>query len=65
MEALHTATERPLLLDVSEVASLLGIKDRLCWQLVSKGEIRSLKLGGRRKVPRDEVDRIVASARCL
>ena len=63
MEARRTAPEQPLLLDVAEVATLLGIKERLCWQLISRGEIRSLKLGGRRKVPREEVTRIIATAR--
>jgi excisionase family DNA binding protein len=63
MEAKQPTTDQPLLLDVAEVAHLLGIKERLCWQLIGSGEIRSLKLGGRRKVPRDEVRRIVASVR--
>ncbi len=56
---LHGQRE-PLLLDVAEAARLLGIGERLCWVLVGREEIKSIKLGGRRKVPRSEVERLAA-----
>ena len=49
------ATPARLLLDVSEVASLLGLGRSHIYGYVMRGELRSLKLGRRRKIPVDSV----------
>jgi excisionase family DNA binding protein len=55
-------TTRPVLklvretLTVPEVAKALGIGDTLAWRLVQTGELRTVKLGRRRLVPRSAVD---------
>ena len=43
-------------LSVPEAAAVLGIGDTLAWQLVQTGELRSVKLGRRRLVPRAALD---------
>lgn len=52
--------ELPRLLSVAEAAHLLNISERLVWRMIPTGEIRSIRLGGRRMIPRSEVDRLVA-----
>ncbi len=46
------------LLSVSDAARLLGIGERSAWRLIARQELRSIRLGGRRMVPRTEVDRL-------
>ena len=41
---------------VPEAAAELGIGQALAWRLVWSGEIRSIKLGDRRLVPRAALD---------
>jgi len=53
--------ESPLLLSVADAARLLGIGERHCWDLIAAREIRSVKLGQRRLVPRAEIERIATS----
>jgi excisionase family DNA binding protein len=50
--------ELPRLLSVAEAAHLLNVSERLVWRMIPKGEIRSIRLGGRRMIPRTEVDRL-------
>jgi len=55
-------TARPVLklvketLTVPEAAKALGIGDTLAWRLVQSGELRTVKLGRRRLVPRAALD---------
>ena len=49
-----------LLLDINEVAAILGIGRSLAYAYVMRGEIRSLKLGRLRKVPVDAVHEFIA-----
>lgn len=42
----------PLLLDVPSAAQLLGLSERTTWSLISLGQLRSVKVGRRRLVPR-------------
>ncbi len=55
-------TTRPVLqlvketLTVPEAAAALGIGDTLAWRLVQTGELRTVKLGRRRLVPRTALD---------
>jgi excisionase family DNA binding protein len=48
-----------LTLSVPETAALLGISRALAYQLVARGELPSLRLGGRILVPRHALDRLV------
>lgn len=48
------------LLSVSDAARLLGIGERSAWRLIARQELRSIRLGGRRMVPRTEVDRLAS-----
>ncbi len=50
--------ELPRLLSVVEAAHLLNVSERLVWRMIPRGEIRSVRLGGRRMIPRSEVDRL-------
>jgi len=43
--------QRRLTLSVEETAELLGIGRSLCYSLIARGEIPSLKLGKLRRVP--------------
>ena len=45
-----------LLYSVEEAASLLGIGRTFMFHLLATGEIDSLKIGRRRKIPRDAID---------
>ena len=49
-----------LLLDVGEVAEILGIGRSLAYAYVMRGEIRSLKLGRRRKIRLESVQEFIA-----
>ncbi len=51
--------EEPLVVSVAEAARLLGISSWFAWQLVRRGEIRSLRLGRRVLVPRFIVEQLV------
>lgn len=45
-----------LLYSVEEAAGLLGIGRTMMFHLLATGEIESLKIGRRRKIPRDAID---------
>lgn len=49
-----------LLYPVPEVAILLGVEQRLIWKLVETGDLRSVKLGRRRLVPKDAIHQFLA-----
>ena len=49
-----------LLLTVPEAAHLLSIGRSRCYDLVLSGQLRSLKLGRRRLIPREALDAFVA-----
>ena len=52
--------ESKVLLSVQEAAHLLSIGRSRCYDLVLGGELRSLKLGRRRLIPREALDAFVA-----
>lgn len=49
-----------LLLDVSDVMKVLGLGRSHVYGYILRGELRSLKLGRRRKIPIDAVHEFVA-----
>jgi excisionase family DNA binding protein len=67
----HDATSRHtaviisdrLLYSVEEAADLLGIGRTFMYHLVSTGEVDSLKIGKRRKIPRDSLNSYVERLR--
>ena len=52
-----------LVYSVDEAADLLGIGRTYMFRLVATGEIDSFKIGSRRKIPRDALDRYIARLR--
>ena len=49
-----------ILLTVAEAAVVLGVSRALLYDKVKSGEVRSIKLGGARRIPREELDDYVA-----
>lgn len=56
LEATRAAEDPDRLIDLDEAAELLGISRRSLATLVHDGEIRSLKIGRRRLIPRRALD---------
>jgi excisionase family DNA binding protein len=52
-----------LLYSVEEAADLLGIGRTFMYHLVATGEVDSLKVGSRRKIPRDSIHGYIARLR--
>ena len=52
-----------LLYSVEEAAELLGIGRTFMFHLVATGEIASLKIGTRRRIPRDAIDAYIERLR--
>jgi len=53
----------PLVMSVAEAARLLGISKTLAYDLVARGELPSLRLGGRVRIPRRALERLTESRR--
>jgi excisionase family DNA binding protein len=49
---------QPLLVSVPETARLLGIGERMVWDLLQKEHLRTIKIGRRTLVPRADVERL-------
>jgi excisionase family DNA binding protein len=49
----------PLLVDVPEAAEVLGVSSRQVERLVASGELRSVKVGGCRRIRRSDLERYV------
>jgi excisionase family DNA binding protein len=54
-----------LLYSVEEAADLLGIGRTFMFHLLATGEIDSLKIGRRRKIPRDALDGYIERLRAV
>ena len=50
----------PLALSVADAGAALGIKKTKLFQLLARGELRSIKIGARRLIPAGELERFVA-----
>ena len=59
MKELNPAAK--LLYDVNEVAELLGLGRSKLYSYVQSGQLRSIKVGRRRKVPADAVSEFIKS----
>ena len=56
---MNSNTDNRLLLTVLEVARRLGMGRSFVYQLVSKGEIPSIKLGRARRIPVSDLEKFV------
>ena len=56
----RTAAAERLLLDVSEVACMLGVGRSFVYELLARGELEHCKLGSRTKIPQEAVRTYVA-----
>ena len=54
---------QPICITAEEAANVLGIGRTFVYQLLASGRIESVKLGRRRLIPRDALDRLVAELR--
>lgn len=48
----RTVEELPLMLNVNDVAKILGIGKNLAYSLVNSGEIKGLRIGTKIRVPK-------------
>ena len=55
-----TTTESTLTLSTDEAGRLLGISRTKVFDLLGSGELRSMKIGRRRRIPTAEVERFIA-----
>lgn len=46
-----------------EARQLLGISRSLIWKLINEGEIKTIRLGRRRIIPKNEIERIMNESR--
>jgi excisionase family DNA binding protein len=59
---MHVVTQIPrIFYGVDEAAHACGISRRAVYLLLGRGELRSVKLGGRRLIPVRELERILAA----
>jgi excisionase family DNA binding protein len=54
--AMKKAVARPRLLAVEEVAEILGVCPMTCWNLVCRGELKSVKVGRLRRFDLADVE---------
>jgi excisionase family DNA binding protein len=50
--------EPPLAFPMAEAAATLRVSKAHLYRLIARGELRSTKIGGSRRVPRSEVERL-------
>jgi excisionase family DNA binding protein len=55
---IQTNTIPRLAYSLNESAHAIGLSRRMLYQLIDSGELRTIKLGRRRLVPRDELERL-------
>ena len=53
---------RPVAVRLSDACRALGIGNTSLYDMMGKGEIKSIRIAGRRLIPVSEIDRIVAEA---
>jgi excisionase family DNA binding protein len=49
-------------LRINEAAALYGLSRSSLYVLMARGSLRSVKLGGRRLIPRDAIESLIAGA---
>lgn len=51
----RTVEELPLMLDIKDVARILGVGKNLAYSLVNSGEIKALRVGTRIRIPKQSL----------
>lgn len=54
--------EKPLQCSPRQTAELLAVSERTAWRMIARGELPSRKLGRKRFVPREAIEKFVAGA---
>jgi len=54
------ASGGPRAFGVKEAAALIGVSRSMLYVLIKNGALRTIKLGGRRLIPRDEIEALLA-----
>ena len=62
-EALPARVRERIAYSVQEAAELLGIGRTHLYALISSGSLESIKLGSRRLITRDAIDRLLAASK--
>lgn len=57
----RTVEELPLMLDIKDVAQILGIGRNLAYSLVNSGEIKGLRVGTKIRIPKQALIDYMAS----
>ena len=52
-------TSQPLLLNVTQVAAMMGVSDRTIWRRIREGALPAVRLGGRVLVKREDLEAFV------
>ena len=55
MNSLQATEPQPLAVRATEAARMLGISERTLWSLANRGEVPTVKIGGVRLYPVDEL----------
>lgn len=51
----RTVDELPIMLDVKDVAKILGIGRNLAYSLINSGEIKGLRVGAKIRIPKQSL----------
>jgi len=55
-------TVQPLVLSPAQAAQALGLSRAAVYNMMARGELRSVKLGASRRIPVAELDRLIGEA---
>ena len=55
--------QNPLLLSVRQAAGYIGLSESNCWRMIGRGELKSVKVDGRRYVPVQDAEAFVERLR--
>ena len=61
MNKYHSIDDLPLVLNVEDLMPILGIGRNTAYALVRSGQIRSIRLGRKIRIPRDAVEEFLGS----
>jgi excisionase family DNA binding protein len=53
---------QPLTYSIEGVSEVIGVKRTTIYKMLKTGELKSVVIGGRRLIPRSEVDRLLKNA---
>jgi excisionase family DNA binding protein len=62
IETNYMLTDSRLVVTIAEAAKLLGISRSFAYELVKRGELPVVRLGGRQLVPKESLSRLMESA---